>query len=348
MSLRALVLPMALAAALMVPSVASAQDSYDDRWYITVGAGANFQDSSRGTDNAPVATLGLGKFVNPRWSIDAELNYQNPEFRGTNDLRWSQYGLSLDARRHFRHADRRWNPYLLAGVGYQRSDEQFDSFPSPVSPGHRKDGFASAKLGVGLQGDFQRVSLRAEVYGRTDFDRDSVNAGGDGRFTDAVAAVSLVVPLGQRAGQGPVAAAPLPMVVTAPAAPLTTRPPDPDPMMLDLPTVYFAFDRADLRSEGRAALDQAAATLRQNPSLHVEISGHTDDRGSVGYNQRLSERRAKAAYSYLIQQGVDASQLHGPVGYGELRPAESNAHADGSDNPAGRAKNRRAEIDAQP
>ena len=87
--------------------------------YITTGAGANQQDSDRNTENAATYTLGVGKFINPRWSVDAELNYQNPKLNPNEDLNWSQYGISVDARRHWRQssprpAKARWSAAMTA------------------------------------------------------------------------------------------------------------------------------------------------------------------------------------------------------------------------------------------
>lgn len=324
---------------------AFAQDSragtFDDRWYITTGVGANQQDSDRDTENAATYTLGVGKFVNPRWSVDAELNYQNPKLNPNEDLNWSQYGISIDARRHWREEGRRWNPYVLMGVGYQRAEEEFVNFAGPVSPGQRKDSYASAKLGLGVQGDFERVSLRGELYARTDFDRDSISAPGERRFTDGVAAISVVMPLGHRYVANEVPAAPIVPVEQPYEEPQQYEQVTP----LELPSVYFEFDRSDLTAEGRQALDQAAQTLRDHPDMQVQISGHTDSKGSRAYNQGLSERRAHAAYDYLQSQGVGSDQLLPPVGYGEDRPVAPNTYEDGSDNPDGRAQNRRADVE---
>jgi OOP family OmpA-OmpF porin len=320
---------------LALSATAMAQDaSYDDRWYITAGAGANIQDSSRDTENSATYTLGVGKFVNPRWSVDAELNYQNPKTNRNEDLNWSQYGISIDARRHWRQEGRSWNPYALMGVGYQRAEEEYEAIDAS-GPRERKDGYPSAKLGFGVQGDFERVSLRGELYARADFDRDSVSSS-DNRFIDGVAQVSLVVPLGTRVAQvtppteAPIVdVAPQPPVYEQPAAPAT----------LELQSAYFAFDKSDLTADGRRALDEAANALKQNSAIRARVTGHTDSVGSEHYNQGLSERRAQVAYDYLVQQGVNPAQLEGPVGYGESRPAADNGTAEG------RAKNRRADVE---
>ena len=105
----------ALLAGMGIAQVASAQE-FDDRWYLTAGVGMNIQDGDRDTRNAPFGTLGVGKFLSPAWSLDAELNYQNPNKEANQDLNWSQYGISFDVRRHFINEARNWNPYLLFGV----------------------------------------------------------------------------------------------------------------------------------------------------------------------------------------------------------------------------------------
>ena len=64
----------------------AAAQEYDDRWYLTGSAGFNLQDNDRGTRNAPFLGLGIGKFVSPNWSVDAELNYQNPNWDSNQDL----------------------------------------------------------------------------------------------------------------------------------------------------------------------------------------------------------------------------------------------------------------------
>jgi OOP family OmpA-OmpF porin len=356
----------ALLGGLAVAQAASAQD-FDDRWYLTGSTGFNFQDSDRGTNDAPFVSIGLGKFISPSWSLDLDLNYQNPNFEANQDLNWSQYGASLDLRRHFVRADRGWNPYVLMGLGYQKSEEEFNAFPNPVSPGQREDGNLAAKLGVGLQTTFDKaVAVRAEIAYRADFDDQSYNATGEDWFGDVLASVGVVIPLGPKAAAPVVAPPP----VAAPSCadldddgdgvnncndkcpnsqPGQAIGPDgcPVPISIDLKGVNFDFDKATLRSDAVSILGEAAEILKRYPDLRVEVAGHTDSKGTDAYNQKLSERRATAVYDYLTGQGVAASRLTGPVGYGEARPIAPNTNADGSDNPEGRAKNRRTELNVQ-
>ena len=84
--------------------------------------------------------------------------------------------------------------------------------------------------------------------------------------------------------------------------------------------VYFEFDRFDLLPESKTLLTQKAEVIKQFPSLRVLIEGHTDERGTEEYNLALGERRARAAYDFLVNQGVSPSQLE-MVSFGKLHPA---------------------------
>ena len=119
----------ALLVGLGVESAASAQ-TFDDRWYVSGSLGVNFQDADRNTEDAMFGTLGFGKFVTPNWSLEGELNYQNPDKVGNPGLWWSQYGLSADARYHFRNMDSQWWPYVRLGLGLQRHEEEFIRDPA--------------------------------------------------------------------------------------------------------------------------------------------------------------------------------------------------------------------------
>lgn len=105
-----------------------------------------------------------------------------------------------------------------------------------------------------------------------------------------------------------------------------------------LETVYFDFDKADLRQDTRDVLSKNAETiLKTLPGAKVQIAGHTDERGSAEYNLALGERRAKSALKYLTTLGVKDEALS-IISYGEEKPA-----IEGSDESAW-AKNRRAEF----
>ena len=101
--------------------------------------------------------------------------------------------------------------------------------------------------------------------------------------------------------------------------------------------VYVHLDSADLQGAGRENLKQLADSLEQNPGTEILLVGHTDSVGQPGYNQQLSERRARTAADYLGAQGVARSRLR-TSGKGEAEPIAGN------DDDAGRGKNRRVEV----
>ncbi|MCA9494241.1 MAG: OmpA family protein [Myxococcales bacterium] len=105
-----------------------------------------------------------------------------------------------------------------------------------------------------------------------------------------------------------------------------------------LEKVQFETAKAVIRPESFGLLDEVAAVILANPDLgRVEVAGHTDDRGSDAYNQKLSEDRARSVAEYLAGKGIDPARLVS-VGYGETRPLETNRTT------TGREANRRVEF----
>jgi OmpA-OmpF porin, OOP family len=110
-----------------------------------------------------------------------------------------------------------------------------------------------------------------------------------------------------------------------------------------LNNIYYDYDKATLRPESKEELDRLVALLNRYPSMKIEISAHTDSKGSDAYNQKLSERRAMSVVEYLIGKGISDSRFTW-LGYGEKKPIAPNTHPDGKDNPEGRQQNRRTEF----
>jgi outer membrane protein OmpA-like peptidoglycan-associated protein len=105
-----------------------------------------------------------------------------------------------------------------------------------------------------------------------------------------------------------------------------------------LRNIFFDFDKATLRSESQAELERVYKLMAEEvPTLKIELSGHTDDRGNAAYNQDLSERRAKAVVDYLTKKGIAADRLKA-AGYGLTQPMVPNS------NSANRQLNRRTEF----
>lgn len=136
------------------------------------------------------------------------------------------------------------------------------------------------------------------------------------------------------------AAAPAPAPAAAPApAPAPVVPVAPATEKVSFAAdAFFDFDKATLKPEGKAKLDDLTDKVK-GITLEVIIAvGHTDSVGSDAYNQKLSEKRAQAVKDYLTSKGTDASRVY-VEGKGEKQPVADNKTADG------RAKNRRVEIE---
>src|SRR5262245_26796349 len=125
--------------------------------------------------------------------------------------------------------------------------------------------------------------------------------------------------------------APPPPVVAAPA------PAPPVKKKIVLRGVNFDFDKYDIRPDARPILDEAAKVLKESGDVNISVDGYTDSIGTEAYNQKLSERRARAVAEYLERQGVAANRMT-VRGFGKSNPVASNA------TPEGRAQNRRVEL----
>lgn len=337
----------ALLGAMSLAQSAMAQD-FDDRWYISGTIGVLGTDNERGSSNAAMYGVGVGKMVTRNVSVDVDLDRANtdvdPSFI-TPSTDWDLTGLSVTGRYHFIKEGRNWWPYLAAGIGAQHNDIS-DSSNMLV------------KLGAGLQADVSdHVDIRIEGGARLDFNDDF----GAGHYQDLYATASVLFALGNL---------PAPVVPDAPEAPpaedCSTKDDDGDgvnncndrcpnsqagqaigpdgcpvPLTIDLKGVNFDFDKDTLRPDALVILDEAADILNKYPQLRVEVAGHTDSVGTEVYNQDLSQRRAQVVFNYLTGKGVDAGRLVGPNGFGEAKPIDVNTTKEG------RARNRRTELNVQ-
>lgn len=102
-------------------------------------------------------------------------------------------------------------------------------------------------------------------------------------------------------------------------------------------TIYFDFDKSEIRSEFASVLDAHASFLRARTNVSVTIEGHTDARGTQEYNVALGERRGQSVQKYLENLGVAAGQVS-VVSYGEEKPVDAGNTEDAF------AKNRRAVL----
>ena len=140
--------------------------------------------------------------------------------------------------------------------------------------------------------------------------------------------------------------APMPKVAPAPAPVVVAPAPAPAPVaaapaatkVTYAADAFFDFDKAVLKPEGKAKLDDLVGKVK-GISLEVIIAvGHTDSIGKEGYNQKLSVKRSEAVKAYLVSKGIEKNRVY-TEGKGEKQPVADNKTAEG------RAKNRRVEIE---
>lgn len=223
-----------------------------------------------------------------------------------------------------------------AGVEYAKASTHFSgnrlnamTNPNPPSGGRR-----GAKLGLGLEYKLsEALALRGEV------ERYRVNDAVGNRGDVDLASVSLVYKFGRPAAKAYVA--PVAAAQEEPRVVPVTPAPEPTPVSEKVSfaaEALFDFDRAIVKPDGKAALDDLMAKLQgMNTEVMIAI-GHTDSVGSDVYNEKLSLRRADAVKAYLVSKGLDQARLY-TEGKGEAQPIADNATAEG------RAKNRRVTIE---
>jgi len=100
---------------------------------------------------------------------------------------------------------------------------------------------------------------------------------------------------------------------------------EPTTIVLAFEDIHFDFDKSTLKPEARTILKRNIQVLRDNPNAHVRIAGYTSASGTEAYNQKLSERRAKAVEDYLADEGLVSQSRLTRIGYGESNPAEYEA-----------------------
>lgn len=104
-----------------------------------------------------------------------------------------------------------------------------------------------------------------------------------------------------------------------------------------LRNIFFDFDSFNLKDESLVELTKLIKLLKENPNMHIEIRGHTDNKGSIEYNRVLSDNRARTVYNFLIENGINSKNLT-YKGYGSSMPIDTNETEEG------RANNRRTEF----
>lgn len=119
-----------------------------------------------------------------------------------------------------------------------------------------------------------------------------------------------------------------------------------DPVLkkkIKIENVYFQFDKSNVIAFYQTKIDSVLSLLEQNPGWLLEVQGHTDAKGTDQYNDKLAQRRAEEVKKYLIKMKLAKERIVVKT-FGEKQPAVANELPDGTDDPEGRARNRRVEF----
>ncbi len=105
----------------------------------------------------------------------------------------------------------------------------------------------------------------------------------------------------------------------------------PDSLKVELSSVYFSFNKYDIRKDQRKVMDENIKIIKANPNIVVKIIGHTDKVGSDEYNLKLSQKRAKSAVKYLTNKGISLNQIVAVLSNGEDKEGVRYKNEDGTD-----------------
>ncbi|MBL8300572.1 MAG: OmpA family protein [Rhodanobacteraceae bacterium] len=306
-----------------------------------------------------------------------DADFENDSARDGHEF--ENAGVGVSGRYFFGDAGSSWRPYVMGGLGFLRHAAISGNLLRPTRT-NGWDPMLTVGGGI-QHGFSDRLAFRAEIAARYDRDNNSrayYTSDNSTGYVDAIASVGLLINFG--GGGTSVTPTEVRKVDPPQDPPKSCRDLDddndgvnncddrcastpagtqvgpdgcPQKISIDLRGVNFKFDRPkkgesniaptlqEPTADSIAILDQAVDVLQRNPSMRVEVVGHTDSVGTDDYNQGLSERRARIVFDYLTSHGIDASRLSGPTGFGESRPIDTN------DTKEGRARNRRTELNPQ-
>lgn len=286
-----------------------------------------------------LTTSGVGGVENVGSPINTPGDELFPTFRPNGDLYFSSDGHEGMGGLDIYIARQKGNGYTISHPGFPLNS-QGDDFGMTFE-GMKNQGFFSSNRGDGKGWDHIYSFYNPEiiqtvkgwVYEQDGYEltqavvymvgNDGTNlklsVKGDGSFTQEIKAGVDYVLLGTCKGflnhQEHIKVEPVKKseeyVLQFPLASITA------PVLID--NIFYDFDKATLRPESAAALDQLVVLLKENPNVTIELSAHTDYKGSSEYNKRLSQRRAESVVKYLAEHGIENDRLT-PVGYGKEQP----------------------------
>lgn len=313
---------------LVLATLAGLANAEPEGVYIPFGAMVyDYDDSARALDTDILPTLGVGYRFSQRWATEFMVADGDTDVDvaggGDADVRH----FRLDGL-YFMDDMGGFTPYAVAGVGENRID--YDTM------GTTEDTLLNAGVGLMFQAT-DRLSVRGDVRAIHSLDNENTEA-----------AINLLAQFSFGATSRPVVAAAAPadddkdgVTNNRDRCPTTPRGKTVDKNGCDCNytlNLNFEFDSAVLTEGDKQKLDQLHKVVEDLGYTRSNVNGYTDNQGADEYNQDLSQRRAQAVVDFMVERGVNASNLV-PVGYGESQPVADNSTE------AGRAENRRVVIE---
>ncbi|HEY7987394.1 MAG TPA: OmpA family protein [Methylophilaceae bacterium] len=323
-----------------------ADDAYQGSWYVMPSLGIMHADSDLEAKSTEAAYgVRIGKELSDHWDVQLGLTTSDPDaknniggFPASGNYR--QTVLGVDALYLF---DRdKFRPFVLAGLGIAQNKINYTVGGVPIS-GNNTSWMANVGVGaqyfvtdnIGLQADLRYVWSNAEA------NVNAANIHTDENVGNTYLNFGVIFKFGAPTPVAAAEPAPEPMAAPEPApAPAEVAPPPPAPEAAPAETpapegpapaafdkvtlqaeVLFGFDKDTLKAEGKQILNtEVVEKMKAHPEVElVLITGYADRVGDEGYNQKLSERRAKQVQKYIASQGIEPSRLHA-VGKGEKDP----------------------------
>lgn len=326
---------MILAAFVLLLPLSAAAEIRAGSFEVNPYVGYNFFESQQNLNNAPVFGLRFGYNITKYFGVEiggqflrtnvndtAKMNNTEGQFGYPMD-RVDLYFYHIDAIVHIL-PDSKFTPFIVAGFG-----------GAQYSPSIETKDMASFNVGVGAKYSLtENIALRVDVqdYIVTEIMQSTYhNIGvmfgvafsfGGSKSTPAAKSEPIVEP-------APVPVAEEKVVIVVADEPkieekVMVAAAEPKIIILAFEDVHFDFDQSTLKPEAQVILKRNIQLLKDNPKAKVRVAGYTSASGTEDYNQKLSERRAKAVQEFLISEGV-SSQALSTIGYGETDPARYEA-----------------------
>jgi OOP family OmpA-OmpF porin len=293
-------------------------------------AGYNFFVGGQNLENAPVYGGRLGYNFTRYFGIEVAGAFirTNVDDKTKTDFTEGEFGYPMDSvDLYFYHVDAvlhlipdgKFNPFIVAGFGGVHND------PSKSNGGD----MPAFNVGVGAKLWLtDNIALRFDVqdYMVTEIFQETYhNIGVTAGIVFAFGGKAKPAPVAKYEPAAPPAPEPEKVVILASEPQVEEKVmvavAEPKIIILAFEDVHFDFDKSTLKPEAQIILKRNIQLLKDNPNAKVRIAGYTSAHGTEEYNQKLSERRAKAVEEYLINEGIITPDRLTMIGYGESNPA---------------------------